>query len=109
MWIGSTEEEYFSVSFVKGVLGISLEEREMLLGKNPINYAMVSELMNKLSKVKNNREKSLDVARKYNKVGYIKDLEEIGFEDVMKVLKWKKFSPKIKVKPGILFGFMEDR
>jgi hypothetical protein len=101
-WMGSTEEHYFSICYIKGLLSISLEEREMFLGKFPINYAIATELIDAMSDVKNDQQAAFDVADKYNLNGYLKTYKEIKVEDVLEVLKWEK-SENVKVKTGIKF------
>ena len=40
-WRGSVEEAYFSVTFVKGVISLSMSEREMCVGWELISYAII--------------------------------------------------------------------
>lgn len=102
-WVGSTETEYFSILFVKGLLNVCVEERESDLGKNPINYAISKRLVDKMSIVKNDLSKVMEESEKYNNVGYYEDHKEVHLKEVLKVLKWKRFSRNVKVKKGYLF------
>ena len=87
-WRGSVEEEYFTITFIKGVLTISMAEREMLLSQNPLHFAMVEPLAELLE-----RGDSVAVSQgiyDYNTNGQCeKDHKEISFTDVMVPLNWQ--------------------
>jgi len=100
-WNGSVEMEYFSIIFMKGVMTISLAEREMDLIDKPINYAILTKLHN-LLKTKTKLE-CMQTYAMYNNEGYKDDLKSITFNDIMKALKWTFHSEKVKVKKGIIF------
>lgn len=94
-WLGSTEEEYFSIVFVNGILTISLEEREMCLGWRSLSYAIIDTVADAYSG-KASVAKNI-LVQEYDLHLYLKDLNEIKFKDVMKTLKWKLKSKKVKV------------
>lgn len=96
-WIGSVEDEYFSVALVKGIVSVSLEEREMKLGWNIIRYAIVEHLHTILTSKKFNTKVRKQLIEAYNDIGSDKDIELITFKDVMTLLKWKFKSRKVKV------------
>jgi hypothetical protein len=86
-WIGSTEEEYFSIVFVKGIITVSLEEREFRLGREPINYSVVDSLHESLiGPITAAKKTTVDL---YNTKLYLDDVKLLTFKDVMKSLKWK--------------------
>jgi hypothetical protein len=97
IWVGSTTEEYFNISFLKGLLMVNLEEREINLGQRPVHFAIVSHFVNELSRLKNDQRAVVAYANEYNNEGYLKDNEAISFTDVMRQLKWKK-PRNVKVK-----------
>jgi hypothetical protein len=96
-WIGSTENEYFSVAFVKGVLSVSLEEREMRVGWDITNVAMVSYLHDLLTTKKMDVSTINHIVDVYNKESCENDIKSVKFTDIMKVLDWKFKSRKVKV------------
>ncbi len=96
-WIGSTENEYFSIAFVKGVLSVSLEEREMQVGWNISNVAMVTHLHKLITTQKMDISAISKMVNTYNLDGCDDDVKAIKFTDVMTVLKWKFASRKVKV------------
>lgn len=97
-WRGSTETEYFYIVFMKGVVTLILEEREMLIGSNIICYATLTKLV-KMAK----RADSVEWFTKYNATEYRDDLKSTTFEDIMVSLKWKFHSKKVKIKEGMIF------
>lgn len=108
LWTGSTEMEYFNIIFVRGVLTISLEEREMLLGGNSvIYYAMTQMLIDVLSKVKNNNisVEAKEACERYHLNEYVGELNDVDFKAVRKILKWKMKSKKVKVNEGLFFEY----
>lgn len=99
-WTGSTEEKWFSIVFVKGVLTVSVEEREMYLGKFPINLALSDTLEEMLSPpVTATKNMMVDM---YNSSLYLEDLRKITFKDIMKLLKWKFLNRNVKVQEHFL-------
>lgn len=97
-WRGSTEGEYFYIVFMKGVITVILEEREMLIGTRGIVYSTLT----KLVKIANEPD-PVEWFIKYNEFGYKEDLKTITFEDVMVTLKWKFYSKNVKIKEGMIF------
>lgn len=97
-WRGSTETEYFYIVFMKGVVTLMLEEREMLIGSNIICYATLTKLV-KMAK----RTDSVEWFTKYNATEYREDLKSTTFEDIMVSLNWKFHSKKVKIKEGMIF------
>jgi hypothetical protein len=96
-WRGATEEEYFIIMFVQGVLVISLSEREMLLGSNITRYAMTDFLSGALKTFeKSDLAGITSVASSYNQHVFPLDEKEITFDDVMTAFKWVA-APKMKV------------
>jgi hypothetical protein len=97
-WKGSTEAEYFYIVFMKGVVTVILEEREMLIGKNVISYAILTKLFNLA-----NKPNSVESFDEYNETSYKEDLKSVTFQDIMVSLKWKFYSDKVKIKEGMVF------
>jgi hypothetical protein len=101
-WLGSVEDEYFSITFVKGIVSISLDEREMRLGWTINNYGMVEHL-HKILVSKNIKFETIQkLADAYNLIGADHDTMNITFHDVMKVFNWKFKSRKVKVEEHFL-------
>ena len=99
-WMGSVEDAYFSTTFVKGIISISISEREMCLGWVCTSYAVIDKLYDVLSgKITLNTEYFID---EYNSKNYLNDVQSITFKDVMKVYKWKFKSRKVKVEQHFL-------
>ena len=88
-WRGSVEEEYFSIIFAKGILTVSLVEREYNLGHSAVNFAMSERLFRILKENKDNAAlrttETLDYYIKQNQ----KEQKEISFIDVMVILEWR--------------------
>jgi hypothetical protein len=87
-WRGSVKDEYFSILFVKGVLTVSLVERECQLGHSAINYAMSEPLVKAL------RENKEDILKTDSTLDYFakqgpKEQEIVHFIDVMVILNWR--------------------
>jgi hypothetical protein len=83
-WNGTTEDEFFVMAFVVGVLTISINEREMRLA-DPDSLSVAGFSKNCYDRLTaGNKEKALE----YNNVDYHKELESLEFKDVMKLLKW---------------------
>lgn len=94
-WRGSTETEYFSIIFIKGVLTASVEEREMLLGTTGVNVAMSQKLADMFMAAKTELTQT-EAALEYNRKHYKKEFDEASFTDVMVLLDWK-YAPNAKV------------
>jgi hypothetical protein len=97
-WRGSTELAYFYIVFMKGVVTVILEEREMLIGTRITTYATLTKVTNEA-----NKPDPAEWFIKYNTTEYKDDLKTLKFKDVMVSLKWKFHSKKVKVKAGITF------
>lgn len=97
-WRGSTETSFFFIVFMKGVVTVIIEEREMLIGTRITTYATLTKLV-KMA----NKPDSAEWFAKYNVSEYKDDLNALKFEDVMTALKWKFHSKKVKVKEGMTF------
>ena len=88
-WRGSVESEYFSVAFLKGILTISLVERECQLGHNAVNYAVSETLANALKVAGDNAIMTTEANLNYNLKQSQKEHKDISFTDIMVVLGWK--------------------
>ena len=97
-WRGSTEDAYFYIVVTRGVMTITCEEREMLIGQNLTVYGINRKLL-EYSK-KPNKAELID---RYNVDQHEKDTIQTTFGDVMKCLNWTLHSPKVKIKQGQLF------
>lgn len=89
-WRGSVKDEYFSILFLRGILVVSVEERECNLGHNSVKLAMSKQLFEAVQGMDGENavertEKTFD----YFTQGYSKEIEEICFADVMEVLGWQ--------------------
>ncbi len=88
-WRGSVAEEYFSITFLKGILTISLVERECQLGHNVVNYAISEALSQALSVAGSNATMITEAHHNYSLKQCPKEQKEISFTDVMVVLGWR--------------------
>lgn len=104
-WIGSTENEFFNIALVKGVLSISLEEREMCVGWKITNVAMITHLHKLITSTKINAVDIAKILDTYNHKDCDADVKDVKFSDVMKVLKWKFKSRKVKVDEHFLNSY----
>lgn len=87
MWRGSVEQEYFSITFMRGILTVSLVEREMLLGHSAINFAIVSELAEVMAR--GDSIATAEATYNYSLKQSDKHQKEISFTDVMVALGWR--------------------
>ena len=99
-WKGSVEEEYFSIIFAKGILTVSLVEREHYLDQSAVNYAISERLLKILSKSENETVKKAGILD-YHFRQYPKEQEDVSFTDVMVVLEWK-YKERAKIYYDIL-------
>ena len=101
-WRGSVKDEYFSILFVKGVLTVSLVERECQLGHSAINYAMSECLFKAL---KENKEEILktDATFDYYTKQSVKEQNEVHFIDIMVALNWN-YGERAKIYYDTLMG-----
>jgi hypothetical protein len=88
-WRGSVAEEYFSIMFLRGILTVSLVERECQLGTNAVNYAMSANLAESLKVAGDNAIMSTESHFNYNTKQSQKEHKEVSFTDVMVVLGWQ--------------------
>ena len=102
LWTGSTEEQYFSIYLMRGVMTIALCPCELFLIDNIITYAMYESLTDIISKHKNNQEKLRFAAENYYLEKCETEITLTTFDGVMECLKWK-FKGNVKVKKGMLF------
>ena len=88
-WRGSVAEEYFSIMFLRGILTVSLVERECQLGTNAVNYAVSETLANSLKVAGDNAIMTTEANFNYNLKQSPKEHKDISFTDVMVVLGWQ--------------------
>ena len=103
VWRGSVAEEWFTIMFMRGILTISLAERECQVGENIIHYAM-SEVMAKCYNTGKNGATPIgevEAVAEYLAKTMPKEIAEISFTDVMVVLNWK-YSPNAKIDYDLL-------
>ncbi len=90
IWRGAVKDEYFSVMFVGGVIVVSVEEREMELGKNSVTYAESQSLLDTAELVKGSSpEMQGEIQGQYTNVISKREQNEITFADVMFILNWQ--------------------
>ena len=87
-WRGSVAEEYFTVMFLRGILTVSLVERECQLGYNAVNYAISEALSQSLAVADSNSIMATEAHYNYSLKQGPKEQKEISFTDVMVVLGW---------------------
>lgn len=96
-WKGSTEEEYFSLLFVNGMLTLCISEREMFLGTVAIAVAMTKKLKEAVEVSKVDELVGLQMTQTYTDSGEMnEDIKKITLKDCMKVLRWK-LKPNAKI------------
>ena len=100
-WTGSTEMEFFSIMFMRGILTVSLNERECEAGQNIVNYGMLASLQDRMLKM--THEQAARYLFEYNMSLYEEDMNNLSFNDVMTALNWEFHSDKVKVKEGMMF------
>ena len=94
-WTGTTEDEFFMMAFVIGVLTIAISEREQCLTyADALSVVGFSEdCYNRLTvATKAGRPITAEEYQRvvdYNTNVYHKEIESLEFKDVMKLLKWK--------------------
>ena len=102
-WRGSVQNEYFSIIFIKGILVVSLVERECKLGECSINYAMTEGLENALKECKDNPEQGSQISSDYANNQSVEDQKNISFTDVMKSLNWN-YSTDAKIHSDLFYN-----
>lgn len=98
-WRGSVLEEYFSILFLRGVMTVSVEARECLIGSHCINYGMSEKLIESLEK-DSQRHKGKSKLTGFPENDYLKseaeiEIKAVTFTDIAAALNWK-FSPNFK-------------
>ena len=101
-WSGSTTDKYFSVIFTEGVVSLSLEERTMLLGREPLNL-LVSEELRKAAETPDKLEK-IKEWNYYRDIYADSEVDKITFEDIMKPLSWIFESDKVEIQYCLVDG-----
>jgi hypothetical protein len=101
-WRGSVKDEYFSILFVKGVLTVSLVERECQLGHTAVNYALSEPLFKAL---RENQEEILktDAAFDYYVKQSPKEQDVVHFIDIMVALNWR-YAERAKIYYDVLMN-----
>ena len=94
LWKGSTENEYFSIVFMSGILSVSVAERECQLG---LPEFILCVGISKKSREKMAVANKMDVnemvksAYDYLLTDYIEEVKTISFvNDVLPILKWDR-------------------
>ena len=103
IWRGSVEDEYFSITFLKGILTLSLVERECQLGQNATNYAMSNTLDSLLKIAGDNAVMSAEANYNYILKQWPKEQKEVSFTDVMVALNWT-YKPEVKIDYDMLIN-----
>jgi hypothetical protein len=99
-WSGTTEEEFFVATFYGGLLMLDVQEREMMLGKDP--EAHIVAITNKLKELNVSSKTTDQFVNKialnvaYLKDGYPDDIENLRFTELMKIIGWKFASKNVK-------------
>jgi len=101
-WKGAVENEYFSILFIRGILIVSVVERECQLGHVSVPYAESMTLTHAIRAVDGaDNSVKLEVQNDYNKNTSQKEQDDITFDDVMECLKWK-LKENVKVDEDLL-------
>ena len=100
-WKGSTEEEFFYILFINGMLSLYISEREMLLEEKGIGVGMTPELADAVNVSKTDETAGLLLTSKYTSSGKMDDdMVNITFDDILKTLDWE-------LMPGVEIRFEE--
>ncbi len=103
MWKGSTKDEYFTVVLMRGILTISIEERECHMMKERVHcIGSITTFLEKMASFKV-ASKQQEFLKNYFMKGQLDDLYSTNISHVMDFLKWKFVNKKVKIKEGILF------
>jgi hypothetical protein len=103
-WRGSTETEYFSIVFVKGMLTVSVAERECHVAdtEHTVNYAMTDNLKAALDKATGGgATAALEARYDYEKLKDPEEQAKISFADVMTALDWR-YKEGVKIDHDVL-------
>ena len=96
MWKGETQDGYFRIIFYAGVIVMVFSEREMMLDYTPgVNIACVPEFREMLNVPGTADRMTRNV--QYMVDEYPKQLENIRFSDIMRVLGWRYTKKGTKV------------
>ena len=89
-WKGSTENEFFYILFIDGMLSLYISEREMLLEEKGIGVGMTPELSDAVNVSKSNENAGLALTKKYTSSGKMdEDMANIMLDDILETLDWK--------------------
>jgi hypothetical protein len=89
-WMGSTENEFFHILFINGMLSICISEREMLLDQNGVGVGMTKELRQAVNVSKVDEEAGLLLTKEYSSSGRMdEDMDNITLKDVLEALGWE--------------------
>ncbi len=90
IWRGALKDEYFSIMFIGGVVIVSVEEREMELGKRSVTYAESQSLLDSAELIKGaSPELQGSIQAEYTNVISKREQNEITFSDMMFILNWQ--------------------
>jgi len=90
VWRGALENEYCEIMFLGGVVVVSVEEREMELGKRSVTYAESQSLLDSAELVKGaSPELQGSIQAEYTNVISKREQNEITFADIMFILNWQ--------------------
>ena len=104
VWRGALKDEYFSIMFVGGVIVVSIEEREMELGKNSVTYAESQSLLDTAELVKGSSpEMQGSIQLEYKDVISKREQNEITFADLMFIFNWQ-YAEGAKVDESDMLG-----
>jgi len=89
-WKGSTENEFFYILFIDGMLSLYISEREMLLEEKGIGVGMTPELQEAVDVSKIDKNDGLALTKKYTSSGKMdEDMANITLDDILETLDWK--------------------
>jgi hypothetical protein len=105
VWRGALENEYFEIMFLGGVVVVSVEEREMELGKRSVTYAESQSLLDSAELVKGASPELQGsiIQEEYTKVIAKCEQNEITFADIMFILNWQ-YAEGAKVDEADMLG-----
>ena len=97
-WKGSTETEYFVSNFYGGMVMMDVQEREILLAQEDFYIIALAPTLGKLNDSSitiDQFTQKINLNAEYLIKGYVEDIENIQFNDIMKVMGWKYISKKV--------------
>lgn len=99
-WRGSTEDEFFVATFYGGLMTLDINEREMLLGNEEtvtiVALASKVQTLNAASTSDEEFAHKVQMNAEYLAKGYMDDVENLKFSELMKIIGWKFASRKVK-------------